>query len=173
MYRNLLYLFIMEEIWIDLNRILIQRDTILAISNMGNMKLGSGIIKPIPLRQRIKILNKKYHCSRLLAEHFIPKTEEDIALGRDCVDHITHNPINMNVNDIRNLRWCTIRENCNFEEAKLNYSKGHKGRKPSEEQKDKISNARKGKLHSEETKLKMSEIRKCYWERVKNANKLQ
>lgn len=163
----------MDEIWIYLNRTLIQRDTILAISNMGNMKLGSGIIKPIPLRQCIKILNKKYQCSRILAEYFIPKTEEDIALGRDCVDHITHNPIDMNVNDIRNLRWCTIIENCNFEEAKLNYSKGHKGRKCTMEQKQKISEARKGKLHSEETKLKMSEIRKCYWERVKNADKLQ
>ena len=162
----------MSEIWIYLNRTLIQRDTILAISNMGNMKLGSGVIKPIPLRQRIKILNKKYHCSRILAEHFIPKTDEDIALGRDCVDHITHSPTDMNVNDVRNLRWCTPKENSNFEEAKLNYSKGHKGRKCTREQKQKISNARKGKLHSEETKLKMSEARKRYWERVKNDNKL-
>lgn len=163
----------MEEIWIYLNRTLIQRDTILAISNMGNMKLGSGIIKPIPLRQRIKILNKKYHCSRILAEHFIPKTEEDITLDRNCVDHITHYPDDMNVNDVRNLRWCTQKENCNFKEAKLNYSKGHKGRTCTREQKQKISEARKGNLHSEETKLKMSEIRKLYWEKVKNANKLQ
>ena len=124
--------------------------TIVAISNRGNMRLHNGLIVPIPLRQCIKILGKYYKCSRLLAAKFIPKSEEDITLGRDYVDHITHNPIDMNINDVRNLRWCTPKENSNFEESKLHVSLAGLGKKRTEETKSKISEALKGKSKSEE-----------------------
>lgn len=152
----------MDEIWIEIERPINNYKplTIIAISNRGNMKRRNGIIEPIPLRQCIKILGKYYICSRLLADKFIPKTEEDISLGRDCVDHITHNPIDMNVNDIRNLRWCTIKENANFEEAKLHISLAGLGKKRSESCRRNISNALKGKPKSEETKRKISESKK-------------
>lgn len=156
----------MDEIWVDLNRTIIQRKTILAISNMGNMKLGSGIIKPIPLRQLITYNGKLIRLYRIIAEYFIPKTEEDIALGRNYVDHITHNPINMNVNDVRNLRWCTQKENLNFKEAKYKCSEAMKGRFIGE------TNPFFGKHHSEETRQLISQrtregLKKYY------ANRLQ
>jgi hypothetical protein len=150
----------MNEIWIEIEHYHLMPTTIVAISNCGNMKLHNGSVVPIPLRQCIKILGKYYKCSRLLAEHFIPKTEEDILLGRDCVDHITHDPVDMNVNDIRNLRWCTIKENANFEEAKLHISLAGLGKKRSESCRRNISNALKGKPKSEEHKRKVSETKK-------------
>lgn len=147
-------------------------NAIIAISNLGNMKRRNGVIEPIPLRQTIG--GERILAYRLLLEHFKPRTTEDIALSRDQVDHISHNPIDMNVNDIRNLRWCTAKENHNFEEFKRNVSNNFKGRKHSEESKRKMSerakcrkSPRKGCKLSEETKYKISESLRRY-----NANKL-
>lgn len=89
--------------------------------------------------------NKVKVC-RLMAETFIPKTEEDIRLGRNSVDHITHNPKEININDVRNLRWCTKIENDNFPEA-------HENKR----------NAILGKKHTEESKQKISESLKKWW----------
>ena len=77
------------------------------------------------------------------------------------------------------MRWCTIKENANFEEAKHNTSIALKGRIFSEETRQKISEAGKGRIpwnkgktgyhiHSEESKNKISESLRKY-----NANKLQ
>lgn len=171
----------MNEIWIEIEQPANNYNplAIMAISNYGNMKRRNGVIEPIPLRQTIYGGNRKIIAYRLLMEHFKPKTEEDIALGRNQVDHITHNPTDMNVNDIRNMRWCTIKENANFEEAKYNTSIALKGRIFSEETRQKISEAGKGRIpwnkgktgyhiHSEESKNKISESLRKY-----NANKLQ
>ena len=164
----------MNEIWIDIpinNKNRCHR-AIIAISNLGNMKRRNGIIEPIPLRQTIG--GKRIFAYRILLEHFKPRTEEDIALGRNQVDHITHNPSDMNVNDIRNLRWCTAKENHNFEEFRNNVSHNFKGRKHSEEARRRMSEIAKGRKSprkgcklSEETKLKISEGLNKY-----HANKL-
>ena len=48
---------------------------------------------------------------RLVAQAFIPKTEEDIRLGRNCINHKDCNRIN---NRVENLEWCTIQENARY-----------------------------------------------------------
>ena len=45
---------------------------------------------------------------RLVADVFVPKTQEDLDLGRDQVNHIDENRSN---NCVSNLEWCTNQEN--------------------------------------------------------------
>ena len=140
--------------WLELKLESKKSDRIVAISDTGLMKRHNGVIEPIPYRQKITINGKKVRAYRILAEAFLPKTDEDIILGRDCVDHITHNPTDMNINDIRNMRWCTYKENNNFEEAKQRKAVAFANR--SEEWCRRISEGKKGKpswnkgLHGDE-----------------------
>ena len=133
----------MQEIWIELEHNSNHPNDIIAISNTGLYKLRKGTIHIAKLRHHILINGKYVYTYRILAEYFIPKTEEDIAMGRNYIDHISHQPECMNINDIRNLRWCTRKENDNFKEAKSNKSKAKKGKKLSEEHKNKISKSMK------------------------------
>lgn len=142
----------MTEIWINTNNKARTTLTIIAISNTGLMKRKNGSIKVAKLRDKVWFNHEYKFIYRIIAENFIPKTEEDIALGRNFIDHITHNPTDININDVRNLRWCTQKENCNFEETKRNKL----GKHQSEETKLKLAKANIGKRHSEETKQKMS-----------------
>lgn len=69
---------------------------------------------------------------KIVAQAFIPKTEEDIKLNRDEVDHIDGNKLN---NRVDNLRWCTHQENVSFPLARTNQynsakANGFKGRPP-------------------------------------------
>lgn len=157
--------------WIELNNRNSHDNDIVAVSDTGMIKRKSGIIEESTLRQLITVNGNQIKLSRFLAESLIPKTEDDIIHERNFVDHITHQPIDMNVNDIRNLRWCNNEENINFEEAKLNHkiamqrivetgSKRGIGHPCSEETKRKLSEMNKGKKHSEEIRKKMSEQQK-------------
>lgn len=112
-----------KEIWkmIPHIKIVDKNKQVIAVSNCGRLMRGNGRIDIIKLRQGIMFNGKFTRIYRILMIYFKPKTEDDIIKQRYAVDHITHNPTNMYVNDIRNLRWCTIKENANFDEAKENY----------------------------------------------------
>ena len=133
----------MMEEWKSTNNTSRRGDTIVEVSNYGRLKLKSGEIRDSYYRQCMRYEGKFTKVHIVIAKLFIPKTDEDIRLGRNCIDHKTHNPIGININDVRNLRWCTYKENNNFDEAKLhkkeiartpewceNMSKGMKGRIP-------------------------------------------
>ena len=157
----------MTEMWINLDNNAHRGDTVIAVSNTGLMKCKNGEIKEIPLRRAVYVRGKLILIYRILAEAFIPNPD-----NKPQVDHITHNPENMNVNDIRNLRWCTNKENSNFPESIENKRKAKLGTTLTEEHKNNISKAIKGKDYlkywqgkkmSNETKEKMSESAKRGW----------
>lgn len=117
-----------KEIWIATT---VKRNTgrvIIAFSNRGRIMKHNGTIEWSTLKQTIEHSTTRVY--NLIAKYFIPKTEDDIIKGRNYIDHITHNPIGMNINDVRNLRWCTQKENCNFPEAIQNKTGSSLSRSP-------------------------------------------
>lgn len=109
-----------KEIWFSVPTTARDSRRVIALSNCGRAMRGNGEIFETNYLTRIKFNGKSYHVYRLIIEYFKPKTEDDMIKNRTIVDHITHNPIGIGINDIRNLRWCTQRENCNFEEIHTN-----------------------------------------------------
>lgn len=91
---------------------------------MGRYRTRDGRILESHYRQVMRFDGRLSKVHIFIADRFLPKSEEDIRLGRNCIDHITHHPLGMNVNDVRNLRWCTPKENNNFEEALNNKRDG-------------------------------------------------
>ena len=127
----------MKEIWIETGNNK-RCDSIVAISNTGLLRTKDGAIRESKYRELIRLNGKLCRVYAFIAEHFIPKTQEDLDLGRDEIDHKTHSPEGMNINDVRNLRWCTHEENMRFEEVRkhisesctgLRYTKNEFGRK--------------------------------------------
>ena len=162
----------MIETWIKLNNNANRGDTIIEISNTGLMKCKNGTIKPIPLRQATYYNGKLTLISRILAIIFIPNPK-----NKPQVDHRSHNPKDMNVNDIRNLRWCTNKENSNFKECIENKRKAKLGKHHTDEHNQHISESLKGnpklavwknKKRPDETRKKMSESAKLGWIKRKN-----
>lgn len=124
----------MEEIWIETGNKARDGKTIIKVSNTGWIWRQNGRKEESTYAQMVRINGKMTFIHRFLAEHFIQKTDEDRALGRNNIDHITHYPIGININDIRNLRWSTQKENCNFDECKDNKRKNkNKLNKPTSE----------------------------------------
>lgn len=121
----------MKEEWKTLKHNRYKPNTVIAISNYGRIQRFDGSIDVTDLRSTaIRFNGKLMRAHVIIATLFIPKTNEDIKLNRCIVDHITHHPTGINVNDVRNLRWCTAKENHNFDEAKVNHRKCRLG-KPS------------------------------------------
>ena len=112
-----------DEKWLDITPVRRNKRIITAISNTGKYRRFDGTIGNLELRQGVRYCGKKEYCYRMIAEHFLISVRRP---DQDQIDHITHTPTEYNVNDIRNLRWCTKAENNNFEEAKYNKS-GRKG----------------------------------------------
>lgn len=137
----------MTELWIKTNNKPIRGNIIIEISNMGRLKRLDGIIYDSKLRQTVKFNGKLTRVYRVIAETFLPNPD-----NKPCVDHKTHKPINMNINDIRNLRWCTHQENDSFPEAIKNKRNAKIGTHPSEETRQRMSEAHKRKWR--ERKLK-------------------
>lgn len=131
----------MIEEWIEIKHKQKKPNSIVAVSNTGCIKRENGEIEVADIRETtVRYNGKLCRLHRLIATLFIPKTEEDIRLGRNTVDHITHHPIGININDVRNLRWCTQKENTNFPEALSN----KQGKKRSQETCKRISDSHKG-----------------------------
>lgn len=101
------------------------------VSNKGRIKRDGKIVEPKVGDWGYETLS--FGCvHKIVAEAFIPKTEEDIKLGRNEVDHIDTNRLN---NSVTNLRWCTHPENVNFPLARKHQYEaakngGFKGRPP-------------------------------------------
>jgi hypothetical protein len=108
-----------DEQWLELHRLRNQKNYIVAISNTGKYRKADGTECILGLRQKVWYYRKLKLCHRIIADHFLITVKRPDQI---CIDHITHKPSEYNVNDVRNLRWCTPKENSNFEEAKDNQS---------------------------------------------------
>lgn len=127
----------MDEIWKTFRHRVDKRHPYASkweVSNKGRIKRDGEIVDPEISDWGYKILS--FGCvHKIVAEEFVPKTEEDIRLGRNEVDHIDSDKLN---NNVSNLRWCTHPENINFplarkhqyESAKENGFKGRPPKKP-------------------------------------------
>ena len=107
-----------KEIWVKTGN----SKGYIAISNCGRLMDENGTITFSTLRQRIHFKGKQLFVHRIIVNLFLNKTEEDVLRQRNYVDHITHYPKEYNINDVRNLRWCTHKENMGFEESRNNHS---------------------------------------------------
>lgn len=115
-----------DEQWVTLTNDWIKPERIVAISNTGKYRRANGEIGESVLRKtRVLYGGRRLRIGIVIARHFLITVK---APNQDCLDHITHNPKEYNVNDVRNLRWCTKKENLNFEEARSNNSKAKKGK---------------------------------------------
>ena len=110
-----------DEEWIYIDHSVNHPRYITAISNRGRFLRNNGEIGVLSLRAQAR----KYRVSRVIAENFLITVKRPDQI---IVDHITHKPDGMYVNDVLNLRWCTQKENLNFEEAVANRVEAQTGK---------------------------------------------
>lgn len=116
-----------KEIWIRIETKARTTKRIIALSNCGRAMRANGEIFITKYDTSIWLNNRHNKVYRILADIFLHKTENDKILHRNEIDHKSHNPNDMFINDIRNLRWCTHKENLNFPEAVKNNSEHSRG----------------------------------------------
>lgn len=126
------------------NKLAGERELLWEVSNMGRAKRNGVIVQGVKDRGYVYIGGRSLH--RIVATLFIPNPE-----NKKCVDHI--NGVRDD-NRIENLRWCSHKENSNFELAKQNVSKGRKGKCLGKD------NPNYGKKWSEERKIEFSKYKK-------------
>ena len=161
---------LMKEIWKDIEGY----EGYYQVSNLGRVRSVERIVNRKKLKGKFisygrdtkgylfvnlskENKQKTARVHRLVAQAFIPKID-----GKDYIDHIDGSRDN---NNVSNLRWCTHKENCNFEIAKLRQRLGCMGNKKW-----------LGKHHTEETKKKISESKKGkknpnLWNSISDENK--
>ena len=154
----------MTEIWVETGNVNNYNKTIVAISNKGRIRTKDGEVRDSKYRELVTINGEQSRIYVILANKFIPKTDEDIKLGRDTIDHITHNPTDMSINDVRNLRWCTQKENSGFPEARENNRKAQLGSKHEPRSEFGKKFLEHYGLHSNDD-VKLYDKEKCYYYR--------
>lgn len=141
---------------------------IIAISNTGLVKYKNGYIKDSNIDTRVTINGKYKRIYYHIADNFLQTVHRPDQI---MIDHITHNPNGININDVRNLRWCTKLENERFEEARLNKSIGHKNKQHTNSvfgnkyfEHYGYSNATNPKQYHDELNWYLRHNNKCRWE---------
>ena len=111
-----------QERWIKLDRSGCRKrnSTIIELSDHGRYRRMDGSISVLNLRHQIRLEDKVVLVSHILADNFLITVKRPEQVD---IDHITHIPDGINVQDVRNLRYCTHKENMNFEEGKEKRSK--------------------------------------------------
>lgn len=147
----------MEEIWKDIKGY----EGLYQVSNLGRVKSmrKQKIMKPWITNKGYYMLSlwnsngkSKYLVHRLVAIAFLNKKD-----GKYFCDHIDGNPLN---NNVENLRWCTHKENCNFEIAKLRKIEKQKEIHSRDDWRKKQSEAKKNAMNRPEVKLKLKKAQK-------------
>ena len=111
-----------EEQWVEIPRKCTNRTVIKAVSSLGRIKYQDDTVVDSELRQYVNVAGKPYRIYRVVADHFLITVRRP---DQTQVDHITHNPTDYAVNDVRNLRYCTQSENTRFPEARENKSRNN------------------------------------------------
>ena len=103
---------------------------------------------------------KRFYLHRLVAMTFIPKPKEyeDIDISNLEVDHINGDVLD---NCVENLRWCTKKENCNYQLHKDNLSKSLKGKIPWNKGVKRFLSEETYKIIAEKAKKRCSVKEKC------------
>ena len=117
-----------KEIWVKTESNFDRKYNVIAFSNCGRIMRADGSCEEAKELSRVKYCGKSMLIHRAIATAFIRKTEEDILKSRNTIDHKTHSPKDYFVNDVRNLRWCTVAENNGFEETRNKQSLTRKGK---------------------------------------------
>lgn len=128
-----------DEEWLTIETKRSRADWYKAISNRGRYMRQDGSIGVLPIERKITNNGVKELVSHIIASHFLITVKRP---DQTWIDHITHHPVGMYPNDVRNLRWCTVAENNTFEEALNNRNKGIH----TPECLRKMSDAKKGKV---------------------------
>lgn len=138
-----------------------------AVSNLGNYKnIKKNKILKGSTNGKYKIIlvggrnYKRFYLHRILAKLFIPIPNEYVNIKEEDleVDHINGNTFD---NNIQNLRWCTKKENCNFELHKDNLSKSLKGKAPWNKGIKRFMSEESYKIISEKAKIRCSNKENC------------